>query len=112
MSAKLSQNKKLELKKIENSSRSPSWVHPKPVLSYTRTPKNAFKAQKSKKNDLKIRSKSKVKIGEDIENKSCTTTWLYLKTVFETYLSCLTKYPFGEEKNSKRDQEFANKQKL
>ena len=37
-------------------------------------PKMPLRPQKVKKNDLKIRSKSKVKIGEDIENKSCTTT--------------------------------------
>ena len=72
-------------------------------------PKVPLRPQKVKKNDLKIRSKSKVNFGEDIENKCCSTTWLYLKTVFVPYYASQNN-PFGQRKKSKGDQEFANKQ--
>ena len=36
-------------------------------------------------NDPKIKWKSKVTIEENIENKSCSTTWEDPKTVFELY---------------------------
>ena len=38
------------------------------------------------KNDPKIKSKSKVRIEENIENKSCSTICVDPKTVFEPYL--------------------------
>ena len=37
------------------------------------------------KNDRKIKSKSKVRIEGKIENKSCSTSWVDHKTVFEHY---------------------------
>ena len=40
---------------------------------------------KKKKSDPKIKSKSKVKIEENIENKSCSTIWVDQETVFESY---------------------------
>ena len=43
-----------------------------------------IRAPKSKK-DPKIKWKSKVRIEETTENKSCSTTWIDPKTVFEHY---------------------------
>ena len=37
------------------------------------------------KNDPKIKSKSKVRIEENIENKSFSTTWVDPKIVFQPY---------------------------
>ena len=37
------------------------------------------------KNDTKIKSKSKVRIEENLENKSCSTTWVDPKIVFDPY---------------------------
>ena len=48
------------------------------------TPKKPIRDQKSK-NDPKIKSKSKVRIERNRENESCSTTWVDLKTVFETH---------------------------
>ena len=59
------------------------------------TPKNSFQTlpwpQKMPikapqvKRDHKIKSNSKVTIEENIENKSCSTTWVDPKIVFESY---------------------------
>ena len=43
------------------------------------------------KNDPKIKSKSNVRIERNIENESCSTTWVELRTFFE---------PFPNSKNS------------
>ena len=43
------------------------------------------------KNDPKIKSKSKVRVEGTIENKSCSTTWVDPKIVFE---------PYPDQKNS------------
>ena len=44
------------------------------------TPK---KPTKKVKNDTKIKSKSKVRIEENLENKRCLTTWVQPEIVFE-----------------------------
>ena len=62
-------------------------------LVYMRKPQNSFEPNpdpknsplgpQKVKNDPKIKSKSKVRIQEDIENKSCSATWGDSQTVFE-----------------------------
>ena len=49
------------------------------------------------KNDPKIKSNSKVKIERNIENESCSTTWVYPKTVVETYTNHKNS-PLGPQK--------------
>ena len=52
------------------------------TLSWT---KNSPMGPQKEKNDPKIKYKSKVRIEETIENKSCSTTWVDPKTVLELY---------------------------
>ena len=58
---------------------------PKTVLEPYPDPKNGLLGPQKVKNDPKIMSKSKVRIERTIENKSCSTTWVDIKTVFELY---------------------------
>jgi len=60
------------------------WKHPKQFLNHTPTPKLPIRAPKSQK-DPKIKSNSNVRIQGNIENKSCSTTWVHPKTVFEPF---------------------------
>ena len=46
-------------------------------------PKNSAKGPKKSKTDPKIKSKSKVRIKETIENRSCSSTTLEPKPLFE-----------------------------
>ena len=48
-------------------------------------PQNSPLGQKKVKNDLKIMSKSNVRIEGNIENESCSTTQVDLTTVFKPY---------------------------
>ena len=54
-------------------------------MSPTLTQKKPLGPKKSKKTTQKIESKSNVKIERTIENKSCSTTLVDPKTVFEPY---------------------------
>ena len=54
-------------------------------------PKSSPLGPKKVKNDNKIKSKLNVRIEGNIENESCSTTWVYPRTVFE---------PFPNPKNS------------
>ena len=99
---------------IENESCSTTWIDPKTVTEPFSNTKNSLlrpqkvnylsrqfwtlpKPQKypirvpKRKNDTKIESKANVRIEGNIENESCSTTWLDPKTVFE---------PFHSPKNS------------
>ena len=60
-------------------------------------PKNSPLGPKKVKSDHKIKSKSKVRIKENIENKSCSNTWVNPKTVFELYPDPKNS-PFGPQK--------------
>ena len=63
------------------------------MFTYISKPKNSFQIYLDPKNsplgpqkvksDPKIKSKSKVKVEENIENKICSTTQVDPKTVFE-----------------------------
>ena len=48
-------------------------------------PKNSPFGPQKLKNDPKIKSKSNVRIKGNIENGSCSTTWVDPKTVFEPF---------------------------
>ena len=48
--------------------------------------KNSRLGPQKVKNDLKIKSKSNVRIEGDIENESCSTTRVDPKTVFEPHI--------------------------
>ena len=60
-----------------------SW--PKTVFEPYTDPKNCPFRQKKVKTDSKIKSKSKVIIEENVENKSLSTTWVDHKTYFQPY---------------------------
>ena len=53
------------------------------------------------KNDPKIKSKSNDRIEGNIENESCSTTWVHPKTVIEPYCDPQTS-PLGPQKDKKR----------
>ena len=48
-------------------------------------PKNSLLGPQKVKNDPKIKSKSNVKIDDNIENESCATTWVDPKKPFEHF---------------------------
>ena len=99
---------------IENKSYSTTWVDPKTVLKLYLNPKNSSVGPKKIKNDSKnsllglqkvkncpkIKSNSKVRIEEIIENKSCLTTLVDSKTVFEPYRNPINS-PLGPPKSQK-----------
>ena len=68
---------------IENKSCSTKWIEPKTVFEHYPDPTPTIRplGPKKVKNDPKIKSKSKVRIDENIENKSSSTTWVNPKTV-------------------------------
>ena len=70
-----------QIKKVrieEDKSCSTTWLGPKIVFESQKSPLGPQKV----KNDPKIKSKSKVRIEENIENKSYSTSWVVPKTVF------------------------------
>ena len=75
----------------------------------SRPQKYPISALKSK-NDPKVKSKSKVRIEGTIENKSCSTTWVDPKTVFEPYPD--PKKTFGAQKCKKMTPKLSQNQKL
>ena len=61
---------------------STTWVDQKTVIEPYPDPKNSLlEPQNVKKMTTKIKSKSNVRIEGDIENESCSTTWVDPKTV-------------------------------
>ena len=58
---------------------------PKQFLNPTPNPKNSPWGPPKVKNDHKIKSKSNLRIEENIENESCLTTWADPKTVVQPY---------------------------
>ena len=63
-------------------------------------PKNSPLALQKVKNDPIIKSNSKVRFEEIIENESCSTIWVHPKTVGEPYTN-LKNSPLGAKKKSK-----------
>ena len=70
---------------------------PKQFLNTTKTHKIAHYGPKNLRKYPKIKSKSNVKIEEHIENESCSTTWVYPKTVFELFPNTKNS-PLGPQK--------------
>ena len=69
MTQKVSDNQNLLLKKtFKNKSCSTAWVDPKTVVEPIPNPKNSPLGHQKVKNDPLIKSKSKVRIEENIEN--------------------------------------------
>ena len=101
MTPKLSQNQMSELKKRRK----------RKLFNYMSRSKNRFRTlpqpQKQPirapkiKNDPKIKQKkSNIRIEENIQNESCSTTWVHPKTVFEPFLNHINS-PLGPPKSQK-----------
>ena len=59
-------------------------------------PENSPVGPKKEKNDLKIKSRSKVRIERNIENESCSTTWVDPKQFLNH--TPTPKWPLGPQK--------------
>ena len=73
-------------------------------------PKNSLLGPQKVKNDPKIKSKSNVRIEGNIENESCSTTWIDPKTVFEPFYSPKNS-PLGPQK-VENDQKIKQKSNI
>ena len=58
---------------------------PQMVFEPYPNPKNSPLGPQKLKNDPKIKSKTNVRIEGNIENESCSTTWVNPKTIFKSY---------------------------
>ena len=61
---------------MQNRNHSTTWVNPKTIYELFPSPINSSLGPQKVKNDPKIKSKSNVRIEENIENESFSTTWV------------------------------------